>query len=90
MREQPRIKSSMKTTPTTEDGNRNKQTEKKKKKGNLGGEKNFKTVSSCYQKKEKGEGGYIASVKQKQHAMKKKHSENVEESSKTLKIQQEK
>lgn len=62
---------------------------KKKKKGNLGGEKNFKTVSSCYQK-EKGEGGYIASVKQKQHAMKKKHSENVEESSKTLKIQQEK
>lgn len=48
------------------------------------GEKNFKTISSYYQK-EKGEEEYIATVKQKQNAMKKKYSENMEESSKTLK-----
>lgn len=48
------------------------------------GEKNFKTISSYYQK-EKEEEEYIATVKQKQNAMKKKYSENMEESSKTLK-----
>lgn len=48
------------------------------------GEKNFKTISSYYQK-EKEEEEYIATGKQKQNAMKKKYSENMEESSKTLK-----